>query len=192
MLTAEEINEIETEAARYPKRDAVCIDALKIVQRHRGWVSDESVRDIAGHLGMSPTDLDSVATFYNLIFRKPVGRHVIMICDSVSCWIMGYDRMRKHLQRAPGNRAWRDDAGQSLYLAADRMPRMLRSCSGHDGGQRSCTRSGSAENRYRTREVQMTSQHRKAADSEHAPGRVCSWTCGPTSRPAVTRRSARF
>jgi NADH-quinone oxidoreductase subunit E len=102
MLTAEEINEIETEAARYPKRDAVCIDALKIVQRHRGWVSDESIRDIAGHLGMSPTDLDSVATFYNLIFRKPVGRHVIMVCDSVSCWIMGYDRMRKHLHERLG------------------------------------------------------------------------------------------
>jgi NADH-quinone oxidoreductase subunit E len=102
MLTEEEINEIETEAARYPKREAVCIDALKIVQRHRGWVSDESLRDIAGHLGMSPTDLDSVATFYNLIFRKPVGRHVIMICDSVSCWITGYDRMRKHLHERLG------------------------------------------------------------------------------------------
>lgn len=97
MLTAEEINEIEVEAAHYPKRQALCIDALKIVQRHRGWVSDESVRDIAGHLGMSPTDVDSVATFYNLIFRRPVGRHVIMVCDSVSCWIMGYDRLRKHL-----------------------------------------------------------------------------------------------
>ena len=98
MLTTEEIKEIEAEAARYPRREAVCIDALRIVQRHRGWISDESVRDIAGHLGMSPTDVDSVATFYNLIFRKPVGRHVIMVCDSVSCWIMGYDRIRQHLQ----------------------------------------------------------------------------------------------
>jgi NADH-quinone oxidoreductase subunit E len=102
MLTRDEINEIDAEAARYPNREAVCIDALKIVQRHRGWVSDESVRDIAGHLGMSPTDVDSVATFYNLIFRKPVGHHVIMICDSVSCWITGYDRMRKHLQERLG------------------------------------------------------------------------------------------
>jgi NADH-quinone oxidoreductase subunit E len=102
MLTAEEITEIEAEAVHYPKRDAVCIDALKIVQRHRGWVSDESVRDIAGHLGMSPTDVDSVATFYNLIFRRPVGRHVIMVCDSVSCWIMGHDRIREHLQQRLG------------------------------------------------------------------------------------------
>jgi NADH-quinone oxidoreductase subunit E len=102
MLTAEEIKEIEAEAANYPKRAAVCIDALKIVQRYRGWVSDESVRDIAGHLGMSPTDVDSVATFYNLIFRKPVGRNVVMVCDSVSCWIMGYERMRKHLHARLG------------------------------------------------------------------------------------------
>jgi NADH-quinone oxidoreductase subunit E len=102
MLTAEEIHEIETEAAHYPRRDAVCIDALKIVQRRRGWISDESVRDIAGHIGMSPTDVDSIATFYNLIFRRPVGRHVIMICDSVSCWIMGHDRVRKHLQERLG------------------------------------------------------------------------------------------
>jgi NADH-quinone oxidoreductase subunit E len=102
MLTTEEINEIEAEAAHYPKREALCIDALKIVQQHRGWVSDESVRDIAGHLGMSSTDVDSVATFYNLIFRKPVGRHVIMVCDSVSCWIMGYDRVRKHLRERLG------------------------------------------------------------------------------------------
>jgi len=102
MLSTEEISEIETEAAHYPKREAVSIDALKIVQRHRGWVSDESLRDIAAHLGMSPTDLDSVATFYNLIFRRPVGRHVIMVCDSVSCWIMGHDRIRQHLSERLG------------------------------------------------------------------------------------------
>ena len=102
MLTAEEITEIEAEAEHYPKREAVCIDALKVVQRRRGWVSDESLRDIAAHLGMSPTELDSVATFYNLIFRRPVGRHVIMVCDSVSCWIMGHDRIKKHLNERLG------------------------------------------------------------------------------------------
>lgn len=102
MLSTDEISEIEMEAAHYPSRQAVCIDALKIVQRRRGWISDESLQDIAAHLGMSATDLDSVATFYNLIFRKPVGRHVIMICDSVSCWMLGYDRMREHLCKRLG------------------------------------------------------------------------------------------
>jgi len=102
MLTAEEIDEIEKEAARYPRRDAVSIDALKIVQKRRGWISDESLVDIARHIGMSPTDLDSIATFYNLIFRRPVGRHVIMACDSVSCWLMGCDAVEARLKERLG------------------------------------------------------------------------------------------
>ena len=53
MLTAEERQEIEAELTRYPTRQAVCIDAMKIVQRHLGWVSDESIRDIGELLEMS-------------------------------------------------------------------------------------------------------------------------------------------
>lgn len=102
MLTADERQEIEAELAHYPTKQAVCIDAMKIVQRHRGWVSDDNIRDIGELLEMSPADLDGVATFYNLIFRKPVGRHVIMLCDSVSCWIMGYERMKAHLTEKLG------------------------------------------------------------------------------------------
>ena len=97
MLTQEEREEIEAELTHYPNKQAVCIDAMLIVQRHRGWVSDESLQDIGELLGMSTTDLDGVATFYNLIRRKPVGKHVAMICDSVSCWIMGCDQLRDHL-----------------------------------------------------------------------------------------------
>ena len=102
MLTREEQQEIEAELSRYPSKQAVCIDAMKIVQRRRGWVSDESLRDIAALLEMSPADLDGVATFYNLIFRKPVGRHVILLCNSVSCWIMRYEQLRESLCRQLG------------------------------------------------------------------------------------------
>jgi NADH-quinone oxidoreductase subunit E len=102
MLTDEEQREIEAELVRYPTKQAVCIDAMRIVQHHRGWVSDESIRDIGELLEMSSADLDGVATFYNLIFRKPVGRHVIMLCNSVSCWIMGYESIREHVARQLG------------------------------------------------------------------------------------------
>ena len=97
MLTEEERHEIEAEIPHYAQKQATCIDALKIIQRHRGWVSDESLDDLADFLGMTPDELDSVASFYNLIFRRPVGKHVILLCDSISCWIMGYDRLREHL-----------------------------------------------------------------------------------------------
>ena len=106
MLTAEERAEIEAGFAHYPNRQAVCIDAMRIVQKHRGWLSDDALRDIGELLGMSSADLDGVATFYNLLFRHPVGRHVIYLCDSVSCWIMGSDRQCSHLSQrlkiAPG------------------------------------------------------------------------------------------
>ncbi|MGH9325762.1 MAG: NADH-quinone oxidoreductase subunit NuoE [Terriglobia bacterium] len=102
MLTPEERREIEAEFAHYPNKQAVSIDAMKIVQKHRGWVSDEALKDVAALLEMSADELDGVATFYNLIFRKPVGRHVVMVCDSVSCWIMGYERLRQELVRRLG------------------------------------------------------------------------------------------
>ncbi len=89
MLSDQELRDIEEELASLPTRQSGCLDAMKVVQRHRGWVSDEAVEDLAILLGMSRADLDGAATFYNLIFRRPVGKHVIMVCDSVSCWIMG-------------------------------------------------------------------------------------------------------
>jgi NADH-quinone oxidoreductase subunit E len=102
MLAPEERTEIEAEFPHYPNRKAVCIDAMKIVQKHRGWVSDEALHDIGELLGMSDADLDGIATFYNLVFRRPVGRHVIYLCDSVSCWIMGADHQCRHASEQLG------------------------------------------------------------------------------------------
>jgi NADH-quinone oxidoreductase subunit E len=102
MLTAEEIHEIKEEFHLYPYKQAACIEALKVVQKHRRWVSDENVKDLAGLLEMSAEEIDSVATFYNLIYRKPVGKYVILLCDSVSCYIMGYETVLQHLERTLG------------------------------------------------------------------------------------------
>jgi NADH-quinone oxidoreductase subunit E len=98
MLTTEEIQEIDKEVSLVPVKKAACIEALKIVQHHRRWVSDETLYSVAQYLDMSPEELDSVATFYNLIFRKPVGRNVILLCDSISCYVMGYKKIYDHLQ----------------------------------------------------------------------------------------------
>ncbi len=102
MLSDEERREIDEERAQLPDNRAACIEALKVVQRYRGWVSDEGLKDIADYLQMSVDDLDGVATFYNLIFREPVGRHVIFLCDSVSCWIMGYPALRERVEKKLG------------------------------------------------------------------------------------------
>jgi len=104
MLSEVEMNEIEAMLPHYPTRRAVSVEALKVVQHHRRWVSDEALRDVAGFLEMSPDELDNVATFYNLIFREPVGRHVILLCNSVSCWVMGYESIRDALMHRLGIR----------------------------------------------------------------------------------------
>jgi NADH-quinone oxidoreductase subunit E len=93
MLNDKEKAEIDHEVAKFPQAKNACLDALLVVQKHRRYISDETLRAIADYLNMSPTELDGIATFYNLIYRKPVGRSVIRLCDSVSCFIMGYERI---------------------------------------------------------------------------------------------------
>lgn len=102
MLHEEEWREIAAELPHYEDARALSLDALKVVQRRRGWVDDQGLADCAEALGLSVADMEGVATFYNLVFRQPVGRHVVLVCDSISCWICGYDRMREHLQQKLG------------------------------------------------------------------------------------------
>jgi len=102
MLGEEEIREIQEEMRHYPDKQAACIEALKVVQRKHRWVSDEHLKEIADILGMSIHQVDSVATFYNLVFRKPVGRHVILLCSSITCWVVGYTSLLEYLQKKLG------------------------------------------------------------------------------------------
>ena len=101
-LTEEEIKEIEHEMELYPDRQAVGLEALKIVQKHQGWVSDESLLAISKYLDLPVADLESVATFFNLVYRQPVGKNVILFCNSVSCWIMGCEDMRTYINEKLG------------------------------------------------------------------------------------------
>lgn len=99
MLSTAEKHEIEEAIRIVPVKKAACIEALKVVQAHRRWISDESLKDVAEYMEMTAEELDSVATFYNMLFRKPVGRHIILVCDSISCWVMGYQNVRDQLMQ---------------------------------------------------------------------------------------------
>jgi len=89
-LTPDEVREIEHEVSTMETKEAAGIEALKIIQAGRGWVSDDSLLAISQLLKISTAQLEGVATFYNLIYRQPVGHHVIHICDSISCHLLGY------------------------------------------------------------------------------------------------------
>ena len=96
-LSLAEIQEINAEMSHYEDKTAVSIEALKIVQKHRRWVSDEYLVAVAELLGISPAQLEGVATFYNLIYRQPVGQTVIHYCNSVTCWMLGAEQIRERL-----------------------------------------------------------------------------------------------
>lgn len=105
-LTKYEISQIEFKKKCYPYPAAAAIEALKIVQKNHKWISSQAIISIAKILKISAVELESIATFYCHIFRKPVGRNIIQYCDSMVCFINGYRdielKLKKILKIEPG------------------------------------------------------------------------------------------
>jgi len=102
MLSERERERIEEEAKRYPDRRAALSEALMIAQESRRWIDDATLAEVAAAVGISASSAESVATFYELVFRRPVGRHVILLCDSVSCWIRGGESLLERIKSKLG------------------------------------------------------------------------------------------
>jgi NADH-quinone oxidoreductase subunit E len=102
ILTADEIRGIDEYIHHYPQARAAVLDALKLVQKRNGWVNDAQVNAIANMLGIATADVDGVATFFNRIYRSPVGRHVILLCDSIACYLTGFTEIEKALKENLG------------------------------------------------------------------------------------------
>ena len=73
------------------------VDVMLALQDHYGYLSDEAVEATAGLLGMSPLEVEELATFYTFIYREPVGKYVIHVCDSLICWMDGYESIKNYL-----------------------------------------------------------------------------------------------
>ena len=132
MLSPEELEIFNRGVEQEETPRSACIAALKFVQERRGHVSDEALVYLAHKLDMTASDLESVATFYSLVFRKPVGEHVILLCDSVSCFILGHDAVLNHLNERLGINLGQTTADNRFTLltipclgACDRAPAMM-------------------------------------------------------------------
>ncbi|WP_178091864.1 NADH-quinone oxidoreductase subunit NuoE [Pseudomonas sp. 8AS] len=105
-LSEAERSAIEHEMHHYEDPRAASIEALKIVQKARGWVPDGAADAIGSILGIPASDVEGVATFYSQIFRQPVGRHIIRVCDSMTCFVGGHESLlgslKDKLGIAPG------------------------------------------------------------------------------------------
>jgi NADH-quinone oxidoreductase subunit E len=88
------------ESAVTPREAAV--DVMKELQGHYGWLTDEGVEEAAEILGLSPLHVEELATFYEMIYRRPVGKKVIHLCDSISCWAMGCETLMQQMAKRLG------------------------------------------------------------------------------------------
>jgi NADH-quinone oxidoreductase subunit E len=101
-LSESERAAIEHELQHYEDARAASIEALKIVQKARGWVPDGAIPAIGELLGIPASDVEGVATFYSQIFRQPVGRHIIRVCDSMTCYIGGHESVVESISQTLG------------------------------------------------------------------------------------------
>lgn len=85
---------------RYPNTQAACLPVLHLAQDEFGHLSDDVLAAVATQLKLPKAHVFGVATFYTMYHRKPVGKHVLMMCTNVSCMLRGgYETLRKLEER---------------------------------------------------------------------------------------------
>lgn len=93
---------IEQAISRYPDRRSAAIPALWAVQRRYGWCTPEGIRQAAAVMQVTPAYLEGVASFYDLFQLEPVGRHRVLVCTNISCWMRGADPLLEAFCEAAG------------------------------------------------------------------------------------------
>jgi NADH-quinone oxidoreductase subunit E len=102
LLTEEQLDHFRTRAAEIAHPRELVVDVLRAIQDNRGWVPDEGVELTGQILGLTPVMVEEIATFYDKIFRLPVGKRVIHVCDSICCWSRGGEAIYGYLQEKLG------------------------------------------------------------------------------------------
>ncbi len=129
--TRENRERLEAICARYPadQRKSAILAALYLVQHQQGYITLNGMRQVASAIGCTPADVEDVVSFYTMFYTRPVGRHVLQVCRTLSCALMGAERVTEELSKtlgiAPGET---DRAGEFTLFeveclgACDRAP----------------------------------------------------------------------
>ena len=102
MLPEELRKSLEEHIAEVDHPRELAVDVMFALQDHFGYLSDEAVEETARMLGMTPLEVEELATFYTFTYREPVGKYVIHVCDSVICWMDGYESLKDYLCQTLG------------------------------------------------------------------------------------------
>ncbi len=102
MLPEELKSALEAKVASVDHPREMVVDVIFAIQEQYGYLSDEGVEETARLVGMSPLEVEQLATFYTFIYREPVGKYVIHVCDSVVCWMNGFEAIKDYLSKKLG------------------------------------------------------------------------------------------
>jgi len=102
LLTTAQIETFTAQVAALEHPRELVVDLLRAVQDNHGWVPDAGVELVGQLLGLTPLEVEEIATFYDKIYRRPVGRYPIHVCDSICCWSRGGEELAAHLQLTLG------------------------------------------------------------------------------------------
>lgn len=94
--------EIRAMMTRYELPRSAILNALHRVQDELGWVPPEAQAEVADLFGMPAAEVESLVTFYSMYHRRPVGRYVLKVCRSISCYLRGSDSITEHLRQRLG------------------------------------------------------------------------------------------
>jgi NADH-quinone oxidoreductase subunit E len=104
MLPIELLQTLQAQIAKVDHPQELAVDIMFALQNYFGYLSDEALEEGAHLLGMTPLELEEIATFYDFIYREPVGKFVIHVCDGVVCWMNGYNSVLDYLSKKLGIR----------------------------------------------------------------------------------------
>ena len=99
MLSEEERDRLKEELAREEHPRERLVDVLYRVQNRFGYLSDEAVHEVAELMSMTPLEVEEIATFYDFIYREPVGKYVIHVCDGTVCWSLGHESVMDYISK---------------------------------------------------------------------------------------------
>ena len=116
MLSESAKTEIKTLMTKYPDSRSAIMPALHLAQREVGWLPDEAVQDVADLLGLSKTEVNSVATFYTMFAREKPGAHTVFFCADLPCALRGAEEMLEHIEHKLGCKAGQTSADGKITL----------------------------------------------------------------------------
>ena len=102
MLSEEAKAEIIKVRGKYPDPKSVVMPALSIAQNENGWLSPDTLAEVADFLDLPPAEIEGVASFYTMYRLKPMGKYLIQLCTNISCSLLGGGSLAKYLEKRLG------------------------------------------------------------------------------------------